>query len=206
MTYISNFNVSYGLNYLLDIKKWKYSIGLTYGSSKKLMTNNVTTIETEYETEVLKSRRHKYSIPQNIGAGFALNKGYFMAGVDYEWSNWEDVEFNETYLSTRNSSRYSFGVEFPSLGIRKGSGRMFLYRFGAEYRESYMIVNQVPINYRAVTFGAGIPLKGVVSVINASLELGQNGTTKKNLFRESFITLNLDLSLRDIWFMKRRYN
>jgi hypothetical protein len=205
-TYISNFKLGYGLNYQLDLKKWKYNIGLTYGNSKKLNTKNVTTIETDYELEVLKSRRYKYSIPQNIGAGFAMSKGFFRAGADYEWSNWENVEFTNTYLRTRNSSRYSFGVEFPSQGLNKGTTRMVLYRFGAEYRESYMIIDNIPINYGAVTFGAGIPLKGVVSVLNFSLELGQNGTAKKDLFRERFITLNIDLCLRDLWFMKRRYN
>jgi len=205
-TYISNFNVDYGLNYQLDIKKWKYNIGLTYGSSKKLKTKNITTIGTDYVTEVLKSRKYKYSIPQKIGAGFAMSKGFFRAGADYEWSNWEVAEFTNSYLRTRNSSRYSFGVEFPSLGLNKGTSKMVFYRFGAEFRESYMIIDNIPINYGAITFGAGIPLKGVVSVLNASVELGQNGTTKKDLFRERFITINLDLSLRDLWFMKRRYN
>jgi hypothetical protein len=205
-TYVSSFNINYGLNYQLDIKEWNYSLGLTYNRSKKLFTKNVTTIETDYYKEVLKERNYRYSIPQNIGAGVAISKGYFVAGFDYEWSNWKDVKFSEAYLKTRNSNRYSFGVEIPSLGIRKGSGRMFLFRFGAEYRESYMVIEKVPIDYRALTFGTGIPLKGIVSVINASIELGQNGTTKKDLFRENFIMLNLDLSLRDLWFMKRRYN
>jgi hypothetical protein len=205
-TYISNFNIDYGLNYQFDIKKLRYNIGLTYGNSKKLKTKNVTTIETNYQTEILKSRIYKYSIPQNIGAGFSVSKGFFRAGVDYEWSNWENVEFTNSYLRTRNSSRYSFGVEFPSQGLNKGTGKMFLYRFGAEYRGSYMIIDNIPINYGAITFGAGIPLKGVISALNASVELGQNGTTRKDLFRERFVTINLDLSLWDWWFRKRKYN
>jgi hypothetical protein len=205
-SYISNFNIDYGLNYQLDIKKWKYNIGLTYTNSKKLKTKNVTTIETDYETEVLKSRKYKYSLPQKIGAGFAMSKGYFKAGIDYEWSGWESIDFVNTYLRTRNSGRYSMGLEFPSLGLNKGTTRMVLYRFGAEYRESYMIIDNIPINYGAVTFGAGIPMKGYLSVINVSLELGQNGTTSKDLFRERFVTLNLDLALKDWWFRKRKYD
>ena len=81
-----------------------------------------------------------------------------------------------------------------------------MYRFGGEYRESYMIIDNIPINYGAVTFGAGFPMKGYLSVINVSLELGQNGTTQKDLFRERFITLNLDLALKDWWFRKRKYD
>jgi len=42
-----------------------------------------------------------------------LSKGYFSAGVDYEWSKWKDVEFYKFLSSdTENSNRYSFGVEF----------------------------------------------------------------------------------------------
>jgi hypothetical protein len=205
-TFVSNFIFNYGLNYQLDIKKWRYNIGLTYSSPKKLNTRNTTTIQTAYQVEVLKSRMYKYSVPRSLGSGLSVNKGFFRAGFDYEWSNWEEVEFSNTHLNTRNSNRYSLGVEFPSLGIRKGSGKMIFFRFGGEYRESYMIIKGVPINYRAVTIGAGLPLKGVVSVLNFSLELGQNGTIKRDLFRENFVTLNLDLSLRDMWFIKRRYN
>jgi hypothetical protein len=205
-TYVSNFDFNYGLNYQLKIKKWKYNLGLIYGNSKKLKTKNVTTIQTETETETLRSRKVKYSIPQNIGAGFALSKGFFTAGIDYEWSKWEDIKFTNNYLQTRNSNRYSFGVEFPSQGVNKGTGKMIFYRFGGEYCQSYLVIDDTPINYRAVTVGAGIPLNGVFSVINVSLELGQNGTTKGGLFRENFVTLHLDMSLRNLWFLKRKYD
>jgi len=205
VTYVSNFNLNYGLNYHFNLKKWEYLLGFTYNSSKKLNTSNETTIETGTGTEVLKSRIHKYEIPQNFGVGLAVRKDFFMAGIDFERSNWNGINFNNPLIKTRNSNRYSFGVEFPSQGISKGTTKMFFFRFGAEYRESYLIIDNIPISYKAVTFGTGIPLKGALSAINVSLELGQNGTIKKDLFRETFCTLHLDMSLRDLWFRKRRY-
>jgi hypothetical protein len=205
VTYVSNFDFNYGLNYHFEIKNWEYFAGLTYSSSKNLKTDNETTIKTGTGTEVLKSRIYKYKIPQNIGVGLAVRKDFFMAGVDFERSNWNGIDFNNSLVRTRNSNRYSFGVEFPSLGIRKGTSKMFLFRFGAEYRESYLIIDNIPISYRAVTFGTGIPLNGALSTINISLELGQNGTIRKDLFRETFFTLHLDMSLRDLWFIKRKY-
>jgi hypothetical protein len=205
-TYISNFDLNYGLHYQFKIKKWNYSLGLIYGNSKNLKTKNVTTIKTDNETDVLKNRKYKYSIPQNIGAGFSINKGFFSAGIDYEWSKWKNIEFTNSYLQTRNSNRYSFGVEFSSQGLKKGTGRMIFYRLGGEYRQSYLVIDDNPIDYRALTLGAGLPLKGFLSVINISMELGQNGTTKNGLFKESFITLHLDMSLRNLWFMKQRYD
>ena len=206
ITYLSNFTFNYGLNYQVDVNDWKYNVGFIYSDGKKLNTRNTTTIETKYEKEVLKSRKYRYSIPRTVGAGLSVRKDFFKAGVDYEWSNWEEVDFSSTYLHTRNSNRISAGVEFPSQGLRKGSSRMILFRFGGEFRESYMVIKGVPIDYRAVSMGLGLPLKGVVSVVNATLEFGQNGTMKRDLFRENFVTLSLDLSLRDLWFRKRQYN
>jgi len=51
--------------------------------------------------------------------------------------------------------------------------------------KSYLVIDNTPIDYRAVTIGAGLPLKGILSVINISVELGQNGTTKTDFLRKA---------------------
>jgi hypothetical protein len=135
-----------------------------------------------------------------------MSKGFFKAGIDYEWNNWQDVEFSNVYFQTRNSNRISLGIEIPSQGLRKGTNKMLFFRIGGEYRQSYLLINNIPIDSRLLTLGAGLPLKGSLSAINVSLELGQIGTTKKGLIRENFIMLHLDMSLRDLWFMKRKFN
>jgi hypothetical protein len=206
ITYVSNFDINYGLNYQVIVDKMRFNLGLIYGSSKKLKTQNVTTIQTLTETETLKKRSYKYSIPQNMGIGFAFTRGFFSAGFDYERSNWEDVQFKNAYIHTRNSNRYSLGFEIPSSGLNKGTSRMILYRVGGEFRESYITIDNTPINYKAITLGAGIPLNSWISVINVSLEVGQNGTKKQGLIRENFINLHLDLAFKDFWFMQRRFN
>ncbi len=75
------------------------------------------------QQEVLKSRIYKYQIPQNIGVGLAIRKDFFMAGIDFERSNWSSINFKNPLIETRNSNRYSFGVEFPSLGHKKGNSK-----------------------------------------------------------------------------------
>jgi hypothetical protein len=206
ITYVKNFVFNYGLNYQLDFNKLRFNLGLIYTNKQKLVTDNETTVTTSYQTEELKERNYKYSIPQNIGGGIAVSKGYFSAGADYEWCNWENVKFSNHLIIPRNTNRYSLGVEFPSLGLRKGTGGMFMFRIGAEYSESYQVIDGVPINYRAITFGTGIPLRGVLSVFNLSFEVGRNGSTEKEFFLENFYNLHLDISLRDWWFKKRKYD
>jgi hypothetical protein len=205
VTYLSNFDMKYGLNYQFGKGSWKYNIGLIYDNGKKLMTDNVQTIVTASKTETIESTTNKFSIPRSAGIGFAIERDYFRAGFDYESGQWKNIEFDNPLLNTRNSNRYSMGIEVPSLGIKRDGSKMIFYRVGAEYCGSYLIIDGHPINYRSVSLGAGLPFHGLLSVINLSVKLGQNGTVGGGLFRETFCTFHVDISLKDVWFMKRKF-
>ena len=205
VTNLSNINADLGLNYQIKRDKWRYNIGFTYSPGRRLTSSATTTVTTPLEIETYKERSKKYSLPHAFGLGFAAQKEFFKVGVDYELKLWNDIDFYERFMRTRNSNRYSFGVEFASPDIWKGTSKMILYRLGAEYNQSYLVIRKTPINYRAVSFGAGIPLNGVLSVINVSFEIGQNGAVKNELVKETFCTLHLDMTFKDIWFIKRKY-
>jgi hypothetical protein len=204
-TYLSNFNLNYGLNYQFSINQWKYNLGFVYDNGKTLHTDKTSKLTNGTKYTTIKSSTTELRVPQSFGFGFAFGKDYFRGGIDYEYRKWEDIEFANPLLKSRNSNRYSFGVEIPSPGIRRGGGKMIFYRIGAQYCESYMVIKGIPVNYRSVSLGTGIPVKGMLSILNLSLELGQNGTLQSGLFKESFCTFHVDISLKDIWFMKRKY-
>lgn len=205
-SYLSNFNLNWGINYQFSKNSWKYNVGLIYDNGKSLRTNKTTTLTIGNSYLALKSKGTDFRVPKAFGLGFAFEKDYFRGGLDFETRRWKGVEFANPLLESRNSNRYSFGLEIPSLGIRRGGGGMIFYRLGAEYCESYMVIKGIPVNYRSVSFGTGIPVKGILSVINLSVEMGQNGTRQGGLFKESFCTLHIDISLKDVWFRKRQYN
>lgn len=204
-TYLSNFNLDYGLNYQFSRNGYNYNLGFIYDNGKSLIANKTSTLTVEDEYTTLKSTDSEYKIPRSYGFGFAFEKYYFRGGFDFETRKWKGIEFANPHLESRNSNRYSFGLEIPSLGIRRGGSKMIFYRMGAQYSESYMVIKGIPVNYRSASIGAGIPVKGILSVVNLSLEVGQNGTGQGGLFRESFCTFHVDISLKDIWFSKKRY-
>lgn len=206
LTYLSNINLNYGLNYQIINKEWRYNIGLIYNNGKTLSTRDVSTITANNSVETLTSTTHTYKIPKDYGIGLAVEKDFFKVGIDYELKRWKNINFSNPLLETRNSNRVSLGVEIPSLGLYRGTTKMIFYRFGAEYCESYMIIDKVPINYRSVSFGAGLPVRGALSVINLGFEIGQNGSKQNGLWQENFYTLHIDISLKDHWFMRRKYD
>jgi hypothetical protein len=203
--YISNLNFDYGLNYKITLNKWNYYLGFVYNNGKTLRTNKVTSIITASTGDSYAGSVKELRIPKSYGFGLAFQKKYFRGDIDYETSRWSGLEFTNPLLVTRNSNRYSIGLEMPSHGNRNGSARMIFYRAGAQYSESYMVIDGHAINYRSVSAGVGLPVKGYLNVVNLALEAGQNGTNRGGLFRESFLLLRVDLSFKDFWFVKTRF-
>lgn len=202
VTHLSNFNLNYGVDYNFLRNNWHYTIGVIYNRGKTLTTSNVESITTVSETEVVKSKNKNYKIPELYGIGIAFEKNHFRGGLDFELRKWNSVEFDNPLLHTRNSKKVSSGLEIPS---NIGNNKLILYRLGAEYCQSYLVINGAPINSRSISFGVGIPSNEAPSVFNFSIELGQNGTTAKNLFRENYCMLHIDIALKEMWFAKKRY-
>jgi hypothetical protein len=206
VSHLSNFNLNYGLNYKLKSKDWNYDIGLIYNRGKRLTTSNETTITTTSESDILKSRNKKFKIPETYGLGLAFGKKLIRGGVDFELRKWNSIEFDNPILKTRNSKRVSAGIEIPSSAISHGVNQIVFFRLGAAYSQSYMVIDNVPINNRSVSMGIGIPTKNALSVFNISVELGRTGSIQKNLFRENYCSIHFDISLKDAWFMKKKYD
>lgn len=201
----SNFYLDYGLIYKITGKKWDYSVGIIYGNGKTLRTTSESSITTANSYEELKTQKNEFSIPRSFGAGLALSKNNFRAGFDYERKAWSEINFNRSLMETRNTNRYSLGIEYASLSDNRGINNAIYYRIGAQYSESYLIIDQNPINYRSISLGIGLPVSGMISVLNLSFEIGQNGTKNDGLIKESFYKLNIDISLKDLWFMKKLF-
>lgn len=206
--FIKSLALDYGILLNTDIGKLNYSIGLTYGNQKTLKTSTDLKFGTSYDTIELRTTSNDFILPERFGAGIGISKGNnFRLGLDYSKENWSLMKFSNLSLQTRDGEKYSFGLEyFPQKSKRDYGLKTLYYRFGGFYQKSYMVVNKIPIDTRAITFGVGLPISRKSSIINLSTELGQTGSLKKGLIKESYVLFHINFSLRDIWFQKPRYD
>ena len=147
-------------------------------------------------------------IPIMIGAGFAFDKNEkWTAGVDYKWQNWKKYKaFNLTDTMMTNSYMISAGAEFlPDINSYTSYFKRVRYRVGFLYNSTYLQINGVHLNEYAVTFGFGLPLRGMKTAINLSAQLGSRGTTQDDLIKESYFKFTLGFSVFERWFVKRKY-
>jgi len=80
------------------------------------------------------------------------------------------------------------------------------YRGGFRYENTGLVINNVSILDRAVTFGLGLPLNGTFSNINIGFEYGKRGTTNAGLIEENYSNISFGFSFNDKWFQRRQYN
>ena len=149
-----------------------------------------------------------FTMPTKLGFGVMLRKTKnWMLAADYEWQNWSDFKAFNVSDSLQNSMQFSLGGEY--LPNSTGVGNYFsnvTYRLGFRYNQTYLKLRNTRINEFGISFGFGLPLPRSYSSVNLAVEIGRRGTTASGLIQENFIKFTLGVSIKETWFIKRRYN
>ena len=210
-----------GLQYYGDINdKTHFTLGFTANNNAEISAKRSVLTET-YEFvssiyEIVKDTIENTStgftsnmvLPKNIGVGFSLdmnNKWLFMA--DLSMQDWSEYRMFGESDSLANSMKLSGGLQFTpdKMSVNK-YWKLIKFRFGGKFQKSYLQLHNTQLNERSVTFGFGLPLRKTKSEINLSAEMGERGTTNNNLIKEQFFRFQIGLSLKDVWFVKRKYD
>ncbi|MBN2011471.1 hypothetical protein JW960_19215 [candidate division KSB1 bacterium] len=194
-----SFYMDYGLQYSIRKNDWQYTVGLIYGASKRLtVTSELDFTYDDVTTTLEQKEQVGIKIPEKRGIGFAIKKGnQFRAGIDYEWRKWATINFSNPNLDTRNSNRFSAGLEFTPMK-RDSWLKRLSYRMGAHYSNSYLEIKNTQINSIGVVAGVGIPNK-LISLFNIAFEYGSEGTLDKGLIRNDYWMMDFSFSVHEFW-------
>jgi hypothetical protein len=212
-------------------RKNKYTIiaGFTFDNQNDLNAKN-TSMVTKYlniggtvkidtiENQV--NNKGDVRLPMNIGVGLAfISHERLTFAIDYRWQQWSAARFFNQNDSLNDSHTISFGTQIaPDPNRQNNYLKMINYRFGCHYTQSYLNLRNTDITDYGFSLGLGLPItkpdKSDVSglrrrlppIVNVALEIGQRGTTANSLIKETYFQVSLNLSLYDIWFIKRRFN
>ncbi|MBN2524116.1 MAG: hypothetical protein JXB24_12660 [Bacteroidales bacterium] len=206
---INSYYIDYGAQYTIKHNGWNYSLGAVFGNNKELHVSNEMYIMYSDDSLKLTPEKHKFIIPLKYGFGLALEKmEKLKVGIDYEKRNWSaNNRFSNPLLKTRDSERFSAGIEYCPYKSRRDQGfKKVYYRLGVNYNKTYLIIRNEAINSMAISFGFGIPIKREHSMINLAFEFGSLGTTSNELIKENYALMYINFTMLDIWFQKSRFN
>ncbi len=218
-TRLSDFCLTYGLQYDYKIKKNKYlTFGLTFENQNnftafhRIFSIKTITIGTSAKTDTIQfmpEQKSSIKFPTTFGAGVSFNKvNKLEINADYFYAAWgKSTFFGQPDELITNMSRFSAGFEYiPEMFSIRSYMKRVKYRAGLHREQSYLILNGHQINEFGVSLGAGLPLPKTKSTANFGFEVGKEGTMEDELARNIYMKFSLYLNLYDYWFMKRKFD
>ncbi len=218
---LSGFKVNFGVQYEKMLSdKLQLTGSLNYAPATKLTSENtrelaaVTVVNDQdlvSDTQEVTLSDTNFDLPSEfgIGAGIGEPKHWF-AGLEYQrlgTSNFTNRSFTLDNVRFEDAASYKLGGYYiPDFNDITSYFKRVVYRAGARYQETGLVVNNEAINEFGISFGAGLPAGNMLTNVNLGFEIGKRGTKTANLVEENFFNVFISLSLNDKWFQKRKFN
>ncbi len=210
---------NYGIQYHARLKNnLRLTAGAVFAFESKMNAQADYIVQTFFNgpsgTEYLKDTlefdegvKGKVVIPLTFGVGFGLEKNeQWLFSIDYRWANWKNFTAFDLTDSLVNSQQISAGAEFlPDINSYNNYFKRIRYRIGFMYNNTYLKLRGKQLNEYALTLGFGLPLRGVKTALNLSVQAGMRGTTEANLIKETYLRFVIGFSIYERWFIKRKY-
>ncbi|MCQ2973387.1 MAG: hypothetical protein MJ211_01100 [Bacteroidales bacterium] len=218
--FLSGFQYDLGFLFSKSIKSkkdstknsFKFNIGAVLGNEAKLNSRNELFLAKYNNLEAISDTicndtlaDGSITIPKKIGIGVSVElfeKLTILADyTQQDWSNFSIEGENNTKL--KNSTKMSFGMQYVQDKYSSRFLRQLMYRFGCHSENTYLELNGQSIKDQGVTFGIGVPIHSII--LNVGCDLGKRGTTNNNLYQEKYFLLHFNVTIHDIWFVKRKF-
>ncbi len=226
---VYDFLFKYGLQYKFKLKeKSNLVMGAVYENKMNLNTKqsikagtvaNSVSLESDFYNDIFagekllvvaidtSNMKGSIDFPQAFGLGFTYDYNRkLLFGIDYYQQMWRSVTNDIYNASQKDLISVKGGLEFtPDFNNINYYYKRMNYRIGAHYTQTQLEIKGTRVDDYGFSFGLGLPMRGSLSNFNLSFELGRRGTLEQNLLQETYGILSLNLSLSDIWFVKRKF-
>lgn len=217
---INGFQYEFGATFSKAIKSskdstrnvCKFNLGATFGTDAKLNTRNELLLtrydnfSSKYDTICNDTlTKGNITVPQKIGFGVAVEfNECFTVMADYTQQDWKNFDIaGENHTPLKKSTSFGVGIEYVKDRYSSRFFKTIQYRAGFHTENTYLQLNGVDIKNQGITFGLGLPLRTLL--LNIGCDLGKKGTTDSNLYQEKYFLLHFNVTIHDVWFVKRKF-
>lgn len=228
-------NVQYGINennvskiggvafnfggiFKTKISRLDFLTSATFTTKSNLITDNTREIGRAtvvggtvvvFDKEEVNVANTRLKLPSKVtfGSGIGSEKKWFVGFESSFLSKGDlDIDKNDAAVYEASSKFALGGYYIPKYNSFSNYFDRVTYRAGVRYENTGLVVKNVPIKDRALTFGLGLPLGGVFSNVNLGFELGRRGTKDAGLVQENYMNFSVGISFSDRWFVKRKFD
>ncbi|GIV33920.1 MAG: membrane protein [Chitinophagales bacterium] len=214
LVHMNNLALGTGIQYTRQLKKQLqltsgvYALFPAYSNSRQEdLWERVLTFRTIDTIASASSRNKAVKTPVEVGAGLTVGKaGKWLAGADFYYKVWTAIPSFSPKAELKNSWEIHAGGEFIPNSQSFNFFRRTAYRMGIYYNSGHLQLYKENIAEYGITFGIGMPIKTAFARIHITMDIGQRGTLKNNLIKETYYRAHVGFTLNDKWFIKRKYD
>lgn len=217
--YLNDISYDFGIQYkhvYLNRKQKMSSIsaGLTFSPEQALHFKQLISVESFVDRNNIAISKDTASFTENnkafITLPTAISGGLCWTHsqklkllADVSTRNWSNFSFisNDTL---KQSMRISAGAQYTPDPNVASFAKLVQYRIGFYTEQLPAYVKGIQISERALSIGAGLPLRKTRTTMNVALVLGTRGTTDNMLLQENFLRFHFGMTFNDKWFIKRK--
>jgi hypothetical protein len=145
--------------------------------------------------------------PAFYGFGASYRTEKITIGADFQITKWSDVKVFNSPDTYSDAQRLIVGLEYiPRPRTASKYIHRMRYRLAGKYESNYMKIKGEQLKEVGITFGVGLPMKRSKSTLNLTFDIAKRGTFQSDVLSQTYFKFNIDLSLHDIWFIKRKYD
>jgi hypothetical protein len=147
-----------------------------------------------------------YSLPASFGMGLGLHSKRSVIAADLKYTNWSNASFSNEESSFTDTWRASAGYCYKGNPDAMNYFGLISFRAGAYAQNHYLNLEGNNLKAWGFSCGASLPAFDNRSSINLTYGYDQLGTTASGLIKQQSQTFTIDIVIRDLWGIKRKFD
>jgi hypothetical protein len=202
-------NIDAGIQYSFKLKKDRTLLlgivgdpGMTFNASQKnyVYNENSDTLNATIED------KQKYDIPATAGVGAALQTRRSVVATDVKFEHWSSVTSPERETTPQDTWKFSVGYMYKGNPDATNYWGSVSLRAGFFTQNYYQKIKDNTLPWWGMSLGVSMPVFDNRSSINLTYSLDRLGTLNDGLILQRSQKIMIDVVIRDLWGMKRKFD
>lgn len=207
--YTNKFDADFGVQYSIPFGKRTVVLGAIYNNGLSL-TGKSTAYLYDQLNDTLNSWSKKslqYTLPPTAGAGISLQSSRSILTSDVRFEQWTKATYPDSE-ELRFSDTWTMSAGYAYLGNPNGDTFLDVLSFktGFYWQNYYLNLKGLSLPNWGLSAGFSIPVFDGKSSINLTYSFDKLGTTQNNLILQKSQKVMVDVVIRDLWGVKRKFD
>lgn len=198
-----------GTQFDFNIGQNNFRFGAVYAPETWLHTSYDQTVYNNVSRELFHdaSTPERMHVPRMYGAGFTFQRKKLLGTIECkisEWGSIEDVKFKDK-VKFRDTYTVAGGLQYSPGSADDPFYKRMRYRAGYFYGRDYMDLTEANLMQSGFSLGVTVPIGRSLNALTISYERQHRGTQSNGMIEETVNTFKLGFNIREIWFVRHKF-